>query len=269
MSDASGFMKKNRGLTIFTVAVTIYLYAPIALLVLFSFNDSPYVAFPLKAVTFKWYQQMAENSQLLASIGNSFKVAVVASVLSVLIATLAAKALTQKRFFGKTLMAALISAPVVMPEVIVGLAMLIVLVQALGLQLSLFTVTLGHIVVCTPYALAIMISRFSGYDPAYDEASLDLGEGPFMTFFRVTLPIVWPGIISSLLLAFLISFDDFVVSFFLTGTDQTLPIFIWSAMRFPLRLPQVLALGVLVLLGSIVVVAFAEILQRRGKVKDV
>ena len=268
MRQADGFMKRNRALTIFTILVTIYLYLPILLLVIFSFNSSQYIAFPLKEPTFKWYEQMFGNSQLLASVSNSLKIGFVASVTSVLIATLAAKALTQKRFLGKTVIAGLISAPVVMPEVIVGLAMLIILVQALGLQLSLITVTLGHIVVCTPYALAIMVARFSGYDPAFDEASADLGEGPFMTFFRVTLPIVWPGIVSSLILSFLISFDDFVVSFFLTGTDQTLPIFIWSQLRFPLKLPQVLALGVLVLAGSIVLVVVAEVLRRRGEARD-
>ncbi len=258
-------MKRNTPLLAVTIVVVIYLYLPIAILILFSFNSTHYIAFPIRELTLKWYGDMLANTQLLSTVLNSFKVGLVASVVSTLIATLAAKAANQFLFPGKPLLIGLISLPLVMPEVILGLAMLIVLIQAFGLSLSLVTVTLGHIVVCTPFALAIMMSRFAGYDPSYDEASRDLGENAFVTFFRVTLPIVWPGIVSSLLLTFLISFDDFVVSFFLTGTDQTLPIFIWGQLRFPQKLPQVLAIGVLVLAVSTILVIIAELLRRRGE----
>jgi spermidine/putrescine transport system permease protein len=112
--------------------------------------------------------------------------------------------------------------------------------------------------------MAVMISRFAGFDKSYEEASLDLGESGLGTFFRVTLPMVWPGIVSSLLLCFLISFDDFVISFFLIGTEKTLPLHIWSQMRLAFKLPEVIALGSCVFVASLVVLTIAERLRRKG-----
>lgn len=264
---STGFMRANRPLNAYALLVIAYLYTPIAFLLIFSFNDSQYIAFPFRGLTTRWYAEMAANAQLLQSLVNSLKVGLTAAVTATLLATIAARAIARYRFTGSTAVVSLVSLPMVMPEVILGISLLIILL-GLGLELSLVTVTLGHIVICTPYALAIMVSRFSGYDPSFEEASLDLGETPFSTSWRVTLPIVWPGIVSSLLLAFLISFDDFVVSFFLTGTQQTLPIFIYSQLRFPARLPSVLALGACVLMASIALIVLAEWLRYRGELRD-
>jgi spermidine/putrescine transport system permease protein len=133
-----------------------------------------------------------------------------------------------------------------------------------GLPLSLTAVTAGHVMLCTPFATAVLISRLEGFDRALEEASRDLGEGAWGTFRRVTLPLAAPGIVASLLLCFTISFDEFVLAFFLSGTDQTLPVFLYSQLRFPQRLPQTLALGTLILAASTVVVVEAEWLRRRG-----
>jgi spermidine/putrescine transport system permease protein len=115
-----------------------------------------------------------------------------------------------------------------------------------------------------PFALAVLLSRFDGFDKSLEEASLDLGESGWMTFWRVTFPLVMPGVISSLLLSFIVSFDDFLIAFFVSGTQPTLPVFIWSQLRFPARLPGVLALGALILVASCVLVVFAEWMRRRG-----
>ena len=152
----------------------------------------------------------------------------------------------------------------IIPEIVLGTSLLILLLNW-GFNLSLLTVTIGHIVVCTPFALAVMISRFAGFDQSLEEASLDLGESAWGTFLRVTLPLVWPGIVSSLMLCFLISFDDFVTSFFLIGTEKTLPLHIWSQMRFARKLPEVLALGSCVFVTSLVVLTVAERLRRKGE----
>jgi spermidine/putrescine transport system permease protein len=115
-----------------------------------------------------------------------------------------------------------------------------------------------------PFSIAVLSSSFEGFDRSLEEASLDLGEGPAGTFFRVTLPIVAPGILSSLLITFTISLDEFIVAFFLTGTESTLPIYIWSQLRFTAKLPHVLALGSVLLLASFVLLSVAEVLRQRA-----
>src|SRR3546814_16285099 len=120
--------------------------------------------------------------------------------------------------------------PLVLPEIIIAISLLVVLLQ-LGFDLSLFSVTLGHILMAVPFSIAVLSSSFEGFDRSLEEASLDLGEGPAATFFRVTLPILAPGILSSLLSPFTISLDEFIVAFFLRGHDPTLPHYIRSATR--------------------------------------
>ena len=115
-----------------------------------------------------------------------------------------------------------------------------------------------------PFSMLVMISRLEGFDKSMEEAAQDLGETPWMTFWRVTFPLVLPGIVASLLLTFTISFDEFVLAFFLSGIDGTLPVFIWSMLRFPPKLPMVLALGACILVASFVLVTFSEWFRRRG-----
>ncbi|MFO1035636.1 MAG: ABC transporter permease [Geminicoccaceae bacterium] len=260
---------RNTPLFLVSIATIAFLYAPIVLLVVMSFNDSPYIAFPIQHTSTRWYGLMLGNDQLWQALGNSLRVGVIASLTATLIAVLAAKAVTRYRFKGQRPTISLIMSPLVIPEVILGTALLVLLLSA-GLELSLLTVTIGHVVICTPYALAVMISRYAGFDPSLEEASFDLGETALGTFWRVTLPLLLPGVVSALLLSFLISFDDFVVAFFLTGSERTLPVFVYNQLRFPKKLPEVLALAVCLLLISIVLVAFAEWLRRRdGAVEEI
>ena len=250
-------------LSIYTIASIIFIYAPIVLLLVFSFNDSIYVAFPLKDFTWNWYQQLFNNSDIFVSFTNSLKVASLASLIATSLAVLAAKSVTRYQFRGKAPAVSLLMLPMVIPEIVLGTSLLVLLMNS-GFTLSLMTVTIGHIVLCTPFALGVMISRFTGFDQSLEEASFDLGEGVIGTFFRVTLPNIWPGIVASFLMCFLLSFDDFVISFFLIGTEKTLPLHIWSQMRFAKKLPEVLALGSCIFVGSLVVLTIAERLRRRG-----
>jgi spermidine/putrescine transport system permease protein len=126
------------------------------------------------------------------------------------------------------------------------------------------TVVLGHLLICVPFAITVLMSRFDGFDKSLEEASLDLGETGWMTFWRVTFPLVLPGVISSLLLTFIVSFDEFLIAYFLAGTDTTLPIYIWGALRFPAQLPKVLALGAMIILASSVLVVLAEWIRSLG-----
>ncbi len=121
-----------------------------------------------------------------------------------------------------------------------------------------------HIVICAPFAITVLMSRMEGFDRSLEEASLDLGESSWMTFWRVTLPLALPGVISSLLLCFMVSFDDFLIAYFLAGNEATLPIYIWGQLRFPYKLPSVLALGALILMASAVLVVIAEWIRSHG-----
>ena len=154
-------------------------------------------------------------------------------------------------------------APLVVPGIIVGISILII-VNWVGVPLSLYTIAFAHLPGCTAFSLWIMISRLEGFAPAVEEASLDLGVGPWMTFWRVTFPLVFPGVLSSMLLCFIISFDEFIIAFFLAGTDPTLPLFIYSQLRFPQKLPGTLALGACIIMVSFLVVALNEWYRRRS-----
>lgn len=263
MKNISYIDKPNRPLMVYALLYLAFLYIPVLFLPLFSFNDSIYISFPLAGLTTKWYGQLFANEPMFASLWNSVKVGIATSIFSTLLGLFAAKAVTRYRMPGKAPVVFVIMLPLVVPYIIMGVALLI-LVNRMGIPLSLYTVTMGHILVCVPFAMATMIPRFEGFDRSMEEAAADLGENAWWTFWRVTLPIVFPGVMASLLLCFTISFDEFIMAFFLAGTEPTLPIFIYSQLRFPQKLPGVLALGALILVVSFIVVFISQWLRRRG-----
>jgi spermidine/putrescine transport system permease protein len=248
------------GFAVYAVIYLTFIYLPVLFLPLFSFNKSKYIAFPLKGFTLQWYQKMINTPDLLEALMNSVKVGITVAILSTMFGLLAAKAVTRYRIPGRGAVMGFIMVPLVIPGIILAISLLILITQ-LDIPLSLWTVGFAHMLLCTPFAMLVLISRMEGFDKSLEEAALDLGEGAWMTFWRVTFPIVLPGIIASLLLTF---FDEFVLAFFLTSTDPTLPIYIWSSLRFPLKLPPVLALGATIFVLSFIVVSFAEWIRRRG-----
>lgn len=251
----------------YSVLYLLFIYLPVLFLPLFSFNDGIYVAFPLKGFTTRWYAEMAANEALLQALKNSVMVGGTVAVIATVLGTLAARAFTRYRFAGRKPLFGIIVIPLVVPGIILGIALL-VMSNRIGVELSLFTIGASHLLITTPFATLIMISRLEGFDPNLEEASQDLGETGWMTFWRVTFPLALPGIVASLLLSFTESFDEFILAFFLSGTEATLPLYIWGQLRFPARLPMVLALGTAILVASFVVIAFAEWARRRGvKVK--
>ncbi len=250
-------------LGLYTVVYLAFLYVPVLFLPLFSFNDAIYIAFPLQDFTLKWYEEMVENTALLKALENSIKIGVVVSIVSTILGTMAAKAFTRYAVPYNRSLKGFIAIPLVIPLIILGISLLVVFSQA-GVPLSLLTIGIGHVVICVPFSMLVMMSRLEGFDRGLEEAAQDLGETPWMTFWRVTFPLALPGIVSSLLLCFTISFDEFLLAFFLTGDDATLPVFIWSQLRFPTKLPSVLALGSCILVISIFVIVFAEWFRRIG-----
>lgn len=250
-------------LPVYAAVYIIFIYLPVLLLPLFSVNDSATPTLPLSGFTWKWYQQLSGNQEMISAAWNSLRVGLAAAVLSTLLGICGARAITRYRFAGKRPMSGLIMAPLVLPEIIIAISLLLVLL-AFGLSLSLVTVTLGHVLICLPYSMVVLISGFDGFDRSLEEASSDLGESAFGTFRRVTLPMVTPAILASLLVSFTISLDEFIVAFFLSGADPTLPIYIWGQLRFASRLPGVLALGTIMLVASFLLVTIAEVLRRRA-----
>jgi spermidine/putrescine transport system permease protein len=251
-----------RWLTVYAVAYMIFLYAPVILLPLFAFNQSTIIAFPLSGFTTQWFVDLWTTDTLHIALKNSAFVATATALLSTLLGAVAARAMARFRFPGKQGIVGLIMLPLVLPEIIIAVALLVMLNQ-LGMTLSLWTVVGGHVLICTPFAIAILSSAYRGLDRELEEASFDLGESRWGTFRRVTFPLVLPGIISSLLITFTISLDEFIIAFFLTGTDVTLPVYIWSQLRFPSKLPSVMALGTLMLLVTVMILIVAELLRRR------
>ena len=172
--------RPNRTLSIYAVFFLAFLYVPVLFLPLFSFNDAIYIAFPIKSWTLQWYRDMFANQPLHAALMNSIKVGAVSSIVATFLGIFAAKAVTRYRMPGKGPVITLVMAPLVIPGIILGVALLI-LVNRIGISLSLYTVGLGHVLVCVPFAMATLMSRFEGFDKSMEEASADLGENAWRT----------------------------------------------------------------------------------------
>lgn len=256
-------MKKLSSLKAYAIVYLVFLYAPIVLLPIFAFNSGKIIAFPLKGFTTDWFAEMWANPSLRRALANSLIIAVSSSVFATVLGVFAARAATRYKFPLKGGIVGMIMLPLVLPEIIVAMAMLVVLL-AIGVKLSVFTVILGHVLICTPYTVAILNTAFGSLDRSLEEAAYDLGETKASTFRLIILPLVAPGIISSLLIAFTISLDEFIIAFFLAGTEPTLPTYIFSQLRFPKSIPSIMALGTCLVLLSIILLTIAEYFRRRG-----
>ena len=253
----------GRWLGAYVLAYLVFLYLPVSLIPLFSFNDSVQAAFPLQGFTLAWYATLLGNPTLSGALVNSLTIGAVAATG----ATLCGITVSYMDLYGRSPLAAAISAlsrlPILIPGVIVGISLLI-LVNLAGFGPSRLAIVLGHILVALPTTVVVMRSRFAAIPKSMCEAALDLGAGDWTTFRRVMLPLAAPAIASAFMLAFLTSFDEFIVAFFLAGTEQTLPLYIWAQLRFPKSLPTVMALGSVILAVSVIIAALAEFLRHRG-----
>ena len=259
-------MRGGSGLRIYAICYLVFLYAPILLLPLFAFNDATIIAFPLRGFTLEWFSQLMTIPALHGAVKNSLIIAVTSSVLATTLGIFAARAGSRYDFPGKAGIMGLIMLPLVLPEIIVAVSLLVVLL-GIGINLASWTVILGHVLICTPFSIAILNSAFLSLDRSLEEAAFDLGETRMSTFRLITLPLVMPGIISSLLISFTISLDEFIIAFFLSGAEPTLPVYIWSQLRFPTKVPVIMALGTILVLLSILLLSVAEYFRRRGIAK--
>jgi spermidine/putrescine transport system permease protein len=251
----------RRFLRIFFLVLVTFLYAPIAILLIFSFNDSDIPAFPLSGFTTQWYRDFATNPDLKGALLTSALVALMSSAVAVLLGVFSAIALVRRRFFGRPAVSALLLAPLVIPYIVFGVSLLLFF-HAVGIPRSLLTVVIGHVVISLPYTILVLVPRLTQIDVNLEEAAQDLGAGPLRTFGWIVFPLILPAVLSAFLIAFTTSFDEYAVASFVVGARQTFPIYLYSALRFPNRLPQVLAVAVVVMLVSLVVVVGAEIGRR-------
>ncbi len=250
-------------LVVYMILYLMFLYIPSAMLPIFSFNDSIQMVLPLKEFTVKWYVALAHQPALLRALGNSLRVALSVAIVTTILATFAAKALTRYRMPGRSVAIGFILLPMVMPGIILAVGIL-VLAIAVGMPLSLWTIGVSHVVFTVPFATLIVMARLEGFSKNIEESSLDLGIGAWMTFWRITFPLILPGLGAAFLLTFTASFDEFLFALFLGGNKVTLPVYIYSQVRFPQTLPPVLALGALIFMVSVVLIVTAEWLRRMG-----
>ena len=248
-------------LRVFFGLVVTFLYAPIAILLIFSFNDDEVPSFPLSGFTLHWYRQFIANGELHSALVTSAIVATLSSLGAVVLGILASIALTRRRFRLKAGVSALLLSPLVIPYVVFGVSLLL-LFHSLGIERSIKTVVIGHIVITLPYTILVLMPRLQQIDVSLEEAAYDLGASRLRTFRSVTLPLILPAVVSAFLIAFTTSFDEYAVASFVVGSRTTFPIYLYSALRFPSQLPQVIAVAVVVIVVSLTVVVAAEVGRR-------
>jgi spermidine/putrescine transport system permease protein len=236
----------------FSIAVFAFLYLPIVVLILYSFNQNGVGGFPPKHFTLHWYQQLFDDGAIWDSVVNSLLVAAGAVALSLTFGLLAALALDRADFPGKSLFRRLVLLPLVLPGIITGLSLLM-FVNRIGIQLSLFTVFLGHGTALIAVATTEIFAGLQKLDRAQEEASLDLGATPWQTFWRITLPNLKLSIVASALLIFTLSMDEIAVTFFLLGRENTLPLEIWARLRRGIT-PEINAISTLIFVVSVTLI---------------
>jgi spermidine/putrescine transport system permease protein len=239
----------------------VFLYAPIGILIVFSFNDRAFVSFPWEGFTFRWYREFLGNAVLISSLRTSAYVALITAAATVLLSIPASIVLVRRRFFAKSLVSGVLLAPLVIPLIVFGLALL-VLFNTIGIALSPLTIVVGHIVVALPFAILTLVPRLEAIPVWLEEASRDLGAGAVTAFRSITLPLLAPAVLSAFLISFTISFDEVVVASFIAGDQPTFPIYLYSQLRLPRQLPQVIAVAVVVLILSVIVVVASEVGRR-------
>ena len=259
--QASQKLWRFRGVSSTALFAFVYLYLPIVVLVALSFNANR-IATLWTGFSLDWYLKVMDNENILRATRNSLIIACGATALSTVFATMAALAMSGRRFRGMAAINAMLGLPLLVPEIVTAVASLLFFL-ALGMELGLVTVLIAHTVFCIPFAYLPIRARLEGLDPRLAEAAADLYAGPFATFRRVTLPLILPGILSGAMLAFIVSLDDFVITFFVAGGgDTTLPVYIFGLIRMGIT-PEVNAVSALLLLVSMAFVALSYWLGKR------
>lgn len=270
---------KQLPLTMFALVFFVFLYTPLLVIIFYSFNANPVNTLIWDGFTLDWYKGLfgigerldlnqratyiESTPQLLAALKNSLIVAVCTTSIATFLGTATALALGRYRFRGRGLYASGLTLPMMMPDIVLGIGLLIFF-STIGMRLSLLTIIIGQCTFLVSYVFIVVQSRLAGLDPALEEASVDLGASEWTTFRKVTLPQLAPGLLGGALLAFIISMDDLVITYFISGTgSQTLPIFIFGMIRRGVT-PEINAIATLIILASVLIAGIGMLMHARG-----
>lgn len=264
-------------LTVHGCLFLFFIYAPILIVVVYSFNSHPINMMVWKDFTFDWYRSILgystklteqtlyveSTSQLLAAVKNSLIVAGSTTLFSTIVGTATALAIYRYHFRLKPFYQGLLYMPMVMPDIVLGIALLVFFVN-FSVSLGLMSIIIGHCTFLISYVFVVVSARLAGMDDSLEQASADLGASPWTTFRRITLPLILPGIIGGALLAFIISMDDLVITYFIAGVDSTtLPVFIYGMLRRGLK-PEINAIATLMLVFSFVIASLGLYFRKRS-----
>ena len=251
-------------LWLWAVAVLVFLYVPIAFLVLFSFNEPRTPGLPIVNLTLHWYEVAAGNSLLLEAVKNSIIVAAAVAFLATLIGTMAAFPLVRGGIRHPDAVRIVATMPIMLPGILLGIAMLIFFRRVLDLELSLLTVIAGHLVFTTPFVVLIVAARLQGFDHRLEWAAADLGASPRQALRHVILPLISPAIAAGALISVTLSIDEFIITFFTVGPQVTLPLYIYTQIKFGVT-PEVNAVATVLLLATVVLLFGSGLVLRVGR----
>ncbi len=247
---------------LYTILVYVFMFAPIVVVIVLSFNPQQFGCFPLEGFSFKWYVKLAQNETILRAFKNSLILGSLTAVITTAIGVMAALAFVRYDFPGKNSLNTLLLAPIMIPEVVLGVALLL-FIRWLQQPKSFALLLMGHVVLTLPYVLLIVQARLVGIKRVYEEAAMSLGANPFQTFREVTLPLLMPAILAGMLFSFTISFDDITATlFWATAENQTVPVKIFGMLRHSIS-PEINALGAVMILLTVSTPLLAGYLIRR------
>lgn len=248
-------------LSLYSILVYFILYAPIVVLIIFSFNNSKVNAV-WQGFTLKWYAGLFNNKEVLEAMWSTLFIGLSSALISTMIGTLAAVGMYKYNFKGKTVLDGMLYVPVIIPEIVMGIALLMFFAQ-IKLPLGNLTLIMAHITFSISYVVVVVRARLEGFDKSLEEAAMDLGANQIETFIKVTLPVIMPGIVAGALLAFTLSVDDVIISFFVAGPGSTtLPLKIFSMVRFGVT-PEINALSTIMLIVTLTVAVLSEKLRMK------
>jgi spermidine/putrescine transport system permease protein len=252
----------SKGLALFSLLVFVFLYLPLAIVVLYSFSAPDIARWPIAGYTFDWYGELARDEEIRQALQLSLIIGVVSASVAVVLGTLAALAIDRYEFPGKAALRYAVVLPITLPGIVTGVAMLSFF-SLLTWPMSRWTLIIGHATFCIALVLNTVVARLGQLPRNLNEASADLGASPWRTFWRVTFPLIRPGILAGAVLAFTLSFDEVIVSFFLQGREPTLPLLIWGRLRIGLS-PEINAAATVIILVSLVAVLLSNRLSKQA-----
>jgi spermidine/putrescine transport system permease protein len=241
--------------------IYVFLFSPIVLLILLSFNKNRYGTFPITGWTLHWFTSIADSPDLQSAIKTSLRVAFEVTLVSTVVGTAAAFSLVRSRLPFRGAFRIAFTLPIMIPGVLIGVSLLTFLRQELGIPLSIETVIIGQSVYTTPFVLLIVAARLEGFDRSLERAASDLGANPLRTFRYVVLPLIAPAVLAGALFAFTLSLDEFVITFFIIGPEVTLPIYIYTQIKFGIT-PAINAVATLLIVTSLTITGLGLLIPR-------